>query len=445
MPSRIRLYLALGLISIFLSVWMGEPHRGYADISEYLDNAESLWLRTPGKDPSLGSERYPIGLVILSGPFVYAGAAAEHIFPGHSVRRSVIAFIVPVLSVLACLLLYEIGCLLGFSAHISLWAALIFGVGSTFLTFTRIYYTDVGTIFSIFLAFWSYLRSRLSAHRSAHWCFLSGLALSGVTLCHYGAFSASIALWIGFSLALLRSERRELSSWMTLCAGGVLGALTLLIWNYAHFGHPLKFGYFDAFAFKSAPLFSLRYIPENAQKMAAAAMRNIWLVPAIGFIFAERRRNSALYNSLMIALAIQCIVWLCCSQYRMFSCRYLLPIVATGAVGLLSMGAWFERISQTRGLFYSGLVLVLSNAVLFIRGDDVWPSFFIDTRRGNDVRCHLWYMSPFSPEELQQQFWGTRVGPLQLIVFSVFVVAGLIFLALAFQQARRQVSLESGR
>ena len=91
--------------------------------------------------------QYSLGLAFVSGPFVLIGHALDKITNGLIGARSFAVLIIPVMSALSALLIYEIGLLLGASARASVWGAIVFAAGTPQLTFARLFYTEVAVIF----------------------------------------------------------------------------------------------------------------------------------------------------------------------------------------------------------------------------------------------------------------------------------------------------------
>ena len=218
--------LCAALLLCYLAVWKGEPLGGYEDVREYFRMSEGLWLRgdmscvdTPGHGRRY--YRYPVGLAVLSGPFVILGHALQNVTHGAIRQRAVIALAIPLLAAASGLLLFLTGRALDCSARACAWAVLLFALGSPILTFVRIYYADMAVVFFMLLAAWSGLHALHSAARAAEepaawkWALLAGLGLAGAVGCHYSSIPMAAGLWTVLSGALVaecspqRTQRRD--------------------------------------------------------------------------------------------------------------------------------------------------------------------------------------------------------------------------------------------
>jgi hypothetical protein len=442
---RLRVYLALALLLCFLAVWKGEPHRGYADIGDYFDMSEGLWLRGDMSfvDAPTGEvryRRYPVGLAVISGPFVLAGHALQNLTHGAIGQRSVIALLIPLLTVGSGLLLVAIGRALGCSARASLWTALLFALASPVLTFVRLYYCDTVVVFYVLLAAWAALQTLRAPPASAwKWALLSGAALAGMAITHYGAGAMALGCWLAMSASVLRSRqlqpRRRVAIVATLSAVPLLAGLALLAMNQQRFGSPFRTGY-DVVHPGRFSLIGLDRLDKNATCLLLFGWRTPWVILGLWGLWlgVRRRATRALFAIVLVALVSQMLFWLVFRELLRFPLRYPLPMLALLAVGLLLAAQEIARRWPQRGFVYGGIIAVCWNMFYFIRGEDIWPSFFIDTRRGTALLCHVWYMTPLSQQNAR--VWGTPVGLAQATALSILLAGGVLFFVLAWRQAR---------
>ena len=460
---RVRLYLALSLLLFFLAVWKGEPHGGYCDIRDYMRAAEALWLRgelffVAESDEAPAYQRYTLGLPILSGPFVLAGHALEKWTNGFIGQRAVIALIIPLMTVGAGLLIFAIGRALECPARSCLWAVVLFALGSPILTFVRLYYIDMAVVFLVLLAIWSALRALQAVGRADsspyawRWTALTGLSLAAITVTHYAASVMCCGLWLGTALGLLSlpgptagnaPRRRRYVALAALCAVPVIAAAALLAVNYYRFDSPFSSGYNLHRPDGTSSMFTTTTLGRNFVCLASFCWRVPWVLLGLwGLVLSafSRAAPRALFIGILLALGGQVCLWLVFSELIRFPVRYPLPLLSLLVIGLLLAGRKLSRRWPRRGLAYSGLVCVCWNVAYFLRGEDVWPSFFIDPRRGPDVLCHVWYMTPF-PSALSRG-WGTPVGWTQAAVLLALLAGASISLWLAFREAARVETAE---
>lgn len=468
---RLRVCLAAALLLLFLAVWKGDPHRGTLDMAEYFWNSEALWLRgdmsfvdEQGRGPLY--HRYPVGLAVLSGPFVLAGHVLDAWTHGLIKQRAVIALVIPLLTVGSVLLIYSLGRALECSARVSLWAALLFALGSPVLTFVRIYYCDMAVVCFALFAVWSALGMIREPARACAWAALTGAGLAGMTSCHYAASVMSIALGVSFAAAVLRLRQKAESArapvagasractgpgetpllrhgrdapataavLAALCAAPVAVAAALMVLNYSRYGHVFATGY--DIHYPGGSLLTTKVLDKNASTLAMFCWRTPWIALGLwGLLLGARRAaDKAFFAGALFALAGQAAFWLFFRDTWLFPVRYLLPLLSLLAVGLLLAGQGISCRWPRRGLFYVGLVCVCWNLFYFLRGEDPWPSFFIDPRHGPEVRCHVWYMSPLAPD--QALHWGTPMGWPQTAILVALLTAGAALLTLAYRAAR---------
>ncbi|MCW8133352.1 MAG: phospholipid carrier-dependent glycosyltransferase [Planctomycetota bacterium] len=448
-PQKIRLLLLAGVLLVYLSVWKGEG--GYADLREYMDNAERMWLRgdlsdplTPPGEPKQYN-RFSLGLPFLSGPFVYLGAAVEKLSGGAAGTRGLAALAVPVYGALACVLLYGIGLHAGFSARASVWAALLFGLGGPIVSYTRLYYAEVALSFCLFLGLWAHLRARQApaTANACAWALLAGAGLAGVAACHYPNALLAGILGLAFAGAWFQDGARawgtRLKILACLPAVPALAGLALLCLNYSHYGHPLRTGYHAPHENFAGQVFSPANMPANLAWFGIWLARVPWAPLALGVWICGRRGEPhaglnarALRAGVAAAFAAQLGFWLSFHSFPMFGLRYQMPLRALAAPGLLVLAAWLERAWPARGLALSGAALFMWNLLGVLRGDDSSQIVFTDPL--GRVCCYVWYMAPAEPGRTEG--FGTPASLAQLAVFLALALPGVALLVAAARRAR---------
>lgn len=445
---RLAVYLFAGLLLAFLAVWKGDG--GYRDLREYLDNAERLWLkgdlsepRGPGEsaDAPPRYNRFSLGLPILSAPLVYLGALAERLTDGAVPRRMVAALIVPLLGALAGVLVYLLGRIWNQSHAACLWAAVIFTLGSPLLSYTRLYYAEVGLLAMLLLAWWLFLRAqRDAAGTGAMGVLLTGMALACAALCHYANVLLCAGVGCGMTVALLLEKPRPVAQ--RLLRAGLLSLMPLLALagllalNAARYGHPLRTGYHEYHEKQAAAVFALQYLWPNLEFAVGFLLRVPWLLPALGLGLAGLRHAGALwalYFGLAAGAMLQWCFWLSFSCLSIFWLRYQVPLLIAAVPGLLALAVALEGRWKIRGLVYGGLALAAWNLAGLLRGDDgSQPLFWAPD---GALHAYVWYMRPFEigmPEAL-----GTPVSIFQFIMFLALALAGCAVLFMAMRLARQ--------
>jgi len=439
-PSEKRLQcgLLIGLLLIFLAVWKGDG--GYRDLGEYLNNAENLWLKGDLSRPDQPGHYYihPLGIAVLSGPFVLAGAVIEKISGGAIGHRDVAAFSIPFFSALACLLLYKIGRLLNLSPLVSLWGALMLGLATPMISFTRLYFGEGGIAFSICLASWAFLHSdRTDGRAGLGWALLAGAGLAGATACHFNNLFISAILWMGMAATFFiyrdRNARIAALSLVPLLAGAAL-----LYMNARRFGGPFLTGYeaqMEAEAqSRSAHAMSLFNVPSNLQYFGVWLLRVPWVLFAMYAMIVLLFRQPFWAMSVVAATLAHLFFFQTFVGLRAFPIRYHQSAVILASIGLLAIGDWLWRRWESRGLIYAGLVMLLWNAGHFIRSTDT-PStqtFWVPPD-GGGLNAYVWYMAPQS----ERSVFGSPMGPLQWTVLIALLASGLAFTAWAIREAAR--------
>lgn len=430
--------LFAGLLLIFLSVWKGDG--GYLDLRQYLDNAENLWLKGDLALPAEAGQarRYyihPLGSAFMSGPFVLLGAAIEKLSGGAIGGRNLAAFGIPVYGTLACLLLYCTGRQLNLPAQVCVWTAWMLGLGSTFLSYTRLFFTEVPMVFCICLAGWAFVHARRTG--SLRWTLLCGAGLAGIAACHFNSTFISIGLWTGMSYALFRNASCQLavSRFRLIAALSLIPALTAAILAYMNkvrFGHPFSTGYESLLAGLEHP-FSLSNIPKNFPNFLFWLYHNIWVLPAAWFLRKAWRVERGWSLGIILASVLHLAFMQTYISLRTFPLRHPLPVVAVLSVGLLFFGEWLWRRWQWRGLVYSGLVLCAWNLALFIRADDGTQTFWANPRDGS-LNCYAWYMAPAGVDT-----FGT---PMSAPQWAAFLACAIVGMGLSLAAAREAVRLD---
>lgn len=435
----LRVGLILCLAFSFAAVFKGEPHRGYADIGEYFEDAEHMWLKfdlsIPGPN---GPEyrRYPLGLAFISAPFVYLGVLVHRVSGGMISVRAVMSLIIPILGIATCLMLFELALAFKVSARAALWAAVIFGVAGPQLTFIRIFYTDIATVFFVVLAAWSWLKSQHSP--APGWQWLCGFSLAGIFGTHYGSVLLAIGMWLGFAGSVVFDKNSSLAQKvrpiLSLTAPPAFFALVLLGLNYLRYGSPFRSGYDMVYTTQRLPLFDPSVIPLNLQVFAQLFVRVLWLLPSLWFLPAIRKFNRPLFLAAVLGLACQFAFWIAFPEFRRFPLRYPFPMIALASLGLPFFAARLDALGR-RPLVYCGLILFVYNAGMFLRGDDIFPSFVVNMYdAAGGIICHVWYMTPMPVENLA---WGSPIGPLQYAVLTSCLVLALISFRWAVLSAAR--------
>ncbi|MBI1852327.1 MAG: hypothetical protein HYR85_18460 [Planctomycetes bacterium] len=446
-------WLFAGLLLCYLAVWKGDG--GYLDLREYLDNAERIWLKgdladppAPGEAPTAPKRysRFSLGLPFLSGPFVYVGALIERVSNGALGTRAITALAVPVFAALAGMLLYEIGQQTGCSASVSLWAALIFGLGSPLVSYARLYYAEMGLAFCLFLALWAHLRGCATAGRSGvAWTLLAGTGLAGAFACHYTSVLLVACVWLGLAGAILvdrsGSRRLQLARTAALAAAPCLTGAALLWLNYVHYGSPFRTGYDPYHGPEMDRLFVPSNLPGHLSLLLAWLVRVPWIVPVL-VLWMLRSPSAHPGKGLALRLwrvgislgfSLQLVFWLLFYYFPVFWMRYLMPLVALAAVGLPLLGETLARRWPRRGLTYAACALIAWNLLGVLHGDDGSRPVF--AAADGSLQMYVWYMQPFEPGKAEG--FGTPAGATQAAVFILLAAAGSAALVLALRRAHR--------
>lgn len=446
---RLTAHLFVGLFLTFLTVWKGDG--GYRDLREYLDNAERLWLkgdlsepRGPGEpaDAPLRYNRFSLGLPILSAPLVYLGALTEKVTGGAVPRRMVAALAVPLLGALAGVLVFALGRLWKYSRAASLWAAVIFTLGSPLFSYTRLYYAEVGLLAMLLLAWWLFLSAQHDATgKGAAGILMAGMALACAVLCHYANVLLCAGTGCGMVAALMLEKTRPLAQ--RLVRVGLLGLsplvalVALLALNAARYGHPLRTGYHEYHEKQAAAVFAIQYLLPNLEYAGGFLLRVPWLLPALGLGLPGLLRagtTRALFAGMAAGAMLQWCFWLSFSCLSIFWLRYQFPLLVVAVPGLLALGSVLEDRWRIRGLSYGGLALFVWNLAGLLRGDDGSQPLF--QAPDGALYVYVWYMRPFElgkPEAL-----GTPASIFQLGMLLVLALAGLAALAKAMRLAQQE-------
>lgn len=441
---RLQLRLFCGILLIFLAVWKGDG--GYLDLRQYLDNAEGMWLKGDLSIPGEPGHYYihPLGIAFLSGPFVIAGAVVEKVSGGAISERSIAALSIPVFSALACLLLYKIGRELQLSPLVSAWGAIMLGIATPLLSFSRLYFAEGGIAFSVCLSNWAFLRARRTDEKaSAKWALLAGAGLAGITACHFNNLFVSCWLWLGMAatFAFNRALDRKLRTKQIIALSVVpaLAGAALLYMNARRFGSPLATGYASLLAESQHPI-SLLNVPINLQYLLAWLIRVPWTLPALLLLTKLWSVERGWALGLGLAAITHVFFFQMYYNLQVFPIRYAETAVILLSTGLLLLGNELWRRWNSRGLVYGALLMLIWNAGHFIRSTDTPSSqAFWVSPHGGGVNAFVWYMSP----QVSGTVFGSPMGPLQWAVLLALLGAGTAMLALSVQSAKK-ISEESG-
>lgn len=436
---KLQIGLFTGLMLLFLVVWKGEG--GYLDLYQYLDNTENMWMKgnlsAPPEPLSVnGYYIHPLGISYLSGPFILTGAVLQKMSGGAIKRRQVAALAIPVFCALACVLLYNIGRELQFTPAVSLWGALMLGLATPFLGFTRLYFGEGGIAVSVLFGLWAFLRAQRAGGRAAlGWALLAGAGLAGTTACHFNNTFVSFFLWIAMAAAFILDGERDKGTRVKLLAAltviPVFAGAGLMYMNWSRWGTPFSTGY-DFYMNRISPHpISFLNVADNFPFLLRWVWRVPWVVPAFYFFFKLLPKKRMLALGLILSVAAHILFLQTFIGYSIFFVRYLETAVVLLSVGLMLIGNAMWQRWETRGLVYFGLALLLFNMVYFIRYDSYLPAFLL-TPDGNGVTCYVWYMEP--PTVVSRR---SLMGTYQWTLFTLQLVSGLALLALTIRAAWR--------
>jgi hypothetical protein len=484
-----RRFLFAGTLLIFLAFYKGDG--GYHDLVNYLEDAEGLWLHADMRRLASVDEeelpdgkvvehrtydysQYSLGLAFVSGPFVLFAKGVDLMTGEKTVdddgkvqlsprARKIAVLIIPVFAALTCLLLFEIGLMLGISARASLWTATMFAAGSSLLTFARLYYTEVAVVFFTILSVWAILRCHDAAgKRPALWALLAGLGAAGAAGCHYAEAVMIAPLGLGMSLSVLLrrscsfySRARQLAA---LAFFPVLAGVAILAMNKYRHGSIGDTGYGSDVAeltltniasnvrmLLTEHLGAIFGGPGKPQKWILEKpglfVRNLWVLPAMVCLIPFRDSSAQRVKTLRIALlggiVLQVLFWMSYSMLAFSPVRYFLPATGALAIGLLFVGAWIEKQWPRWGLSIVGLVLIAWNLMFFFMNDDHNAPFV-----GSDkLLIYTWYMDPF-PGGLMDGY-GTPVGPTQWCTLAILLSVGIVCLAIAYRKVNQLPATET--
>lgn len=486
MPPHLRLirrWLVAGLALIFCAVYKGPG--GYVDQDEYMEMAEQFWLHgslvapilpttsvPPAALPPARYHRYPIGLALVSAPFVWAGALGEAVSGGWLAERTVLCLSIPVFALLACALLFSFAtdprCGVQAPASTGLAASLVFGLGSALLNYQRLYYAETAVVLFLMLALYSTLRSTI-APASHRWPFVTGLALAMALLCHYSDGFLVAGLGLGALLkTMTRSApaRQRLSQTAALLAAPLVGATLLAALNAHRFGGIFSFGYTR---FVAPQAVDWAYLSQNVKHVLFVIARVAWLLPALllmGLAIPTKspaadgpatpatnalpKIPAALGFCLALGCVAQGLFWLCFQFFGMYPLRYSLPLTAAAAPGLILFVAHLQQRWPQFGWRIITGVLLLWSTVFFLYldcnfmapliqdGDCGLRAFYRDPH-DNGLRFYVWYMQAGEATG-QRMFIGTAPGVVQWAVLGMLLAAGSAALARAIVLAGKKTA-----
>ena len=431
--------LFVGIMLLFLTVWKGDG--GYLDLKQYLDNTESIWLKGELSKPGLPGQYYihPLGISVLSGPFMLAGVVIEKISNGFMGRRAVAAFSIPVFSAFACLLLFKIGRELNLSPTVCFCAAATLAIATPFLSYTRLYYGEAGIALGICLANWSFLRARKSSGGAAiTWIVLAGAGLACAMACHFNNLFVSLILWLAMSAVFVLDRTLPLPvlglrvaalTVIPLLVGGVL-----LYLNSVRFGGPFKTGYEGPMLNETPHPISFLNVSRNYGYLLLWLMRVPWVIPAFFALYTLLKKETIWAVGLAVAALAQIVFMQMFCGLNTFPVRYHESVVVILSIGLLMIGDAIWKRWRERGLIYGFILMFAFNAGNFIQVTEFGNlRAFFRLGPGQPMLCSVWYMvpspSPFVPE--------TPMGPMQWAILGVLAISGSALLALGFTFATK--------
>ncbi len=431
--ARARWQIFFGTLLLLAVVFKGIG--GYMDLYQYLQDAEHLWTRGTmkltaeevGNAPNAAYHRFAPGLAVISGPVVLLGVALHYLNSSISIQ-GVTTVVIPLAGALAAVLLFEISVHLGAARRDALWGVAILVFGSPFLSYSRMFYTEIVIIACLYLAVWAWLRAQELAPQPAwgYWA-VAGLALGAVMACHYITVMTVVGLvaaWGGAELLMPAREtplstrvQRIVVFLLPIVAVGV----ALLTQNYLRYGRPFTTGY--NLDYGQRTIFSISAIPDNLGVLALLVRRTPWVVVALAAGWVLRRRYPVMVWSVLLACVLQQAVWLIFVEFDRFAVRYDLPDVALLALALPAVAASLRARFPSRGLIYATMALILWNLFWFLKCDDWSPPFQV--LEDGRVHAYLWYQS------------GQYMDPMAWIVFFLLLITGSLFFRAALQTCRK--------
>ena len=456
-PRAIRPLIFCGALLLFLAIFKGDG--GYHDLVYYLDDAEGLWLRGDMARPEEFEEveapdgtvterpvysQYALGLAFISGPFVLAAHALERLSNGWIRARPVAVLIIPILGALSALLLFEIGRALNVSLRASLWAAIVFILGTPVLTFVRLFYTETAIVFFLLLAVWAFLKALASPapFRALTWTLLAGAGLAGAGACHYAEGVTVTLLWLVMAgtfafVAPSQPDHSRVLKVIALSAAPLLAVSSILYVNYLRRGHFFDTGYGSDVAEISARNLSYNwryffFAVENKLKLGLL-VRSPWIVLSAAALVLWKRHDGShwLRRALLVGALSQTLFWMSYAMLGFSPIRYLYPATGALTIGLLCLGHALEARWHTRGLYITGALLIVLNLILFIIGDDRNQTFLYAPDESHSLLFYTWYMRAF-PMGITDGY-GTPPGRAQWMVLIVLTSLGISCLAHAWR------------
>jgi len=439
LERNVQICLVVGIMLLFLTVWKGDG--GYLDLKQYLDNTESVWLNGELSKPGHPGQYYihPLGISVLSGPFMLAGVVIEKVSGGMFGRRAVAAFSIPVFSALACLLVFKTGRELNLSPSVSFFAAAALGVASPFFQYSRLYYGEAGIALGICVANWAFLRARRSTDGAAiAWVVLAGAGLACATACHFNNFFISLILWLAMSAAFVLDRTQPLPMRVLRIAAlsvvPILAGGAILYLNTVRFGGPFNTGY-DVYMLKETPHpVSFLNVSSNLGYLAVWLLRVPWAIPAFFALYTFFKKEPIWTVGLAASALAQLVFMQTFCGLNTFPIRYHESAVVILSIGLLVIGNAIWKRWQERGLIFSLILMFAFNV-----GDFIHVVEFGNLRAfwrlgpNQPMLCSVWYMvpsrSPFVP--------ATPMGPMQWAVLAVLALSGSALLVLGFNYAAK--------
>ncbi len=283
--------------------------------------------RAPG---TLHLPRHNLLQVLLTVPFYLAGMPFNHLFtPLESGLLALpmgsllaVSLLNPLLTLAAVILIFRIGCELGYPEPGSRQAATIYGVATMAWPYAAIGMEPL-QVAAMLTAFLFYIR--LQHHETLRETIL--LALSITALMHTKISAPLLALPVAAAGSLLLLRRRRICTMLTYFA--ILGASALVWYLLYEFRRRGVYGpgFFENFKPGLVPRNIIGFVISPGKSLFVYSPILLWCLPGISGFFVRHRS----FAVVMTATSAACLLLTACWDWSLIEdCwgpRYLMPIV----------------------------------------------------------------------------------------------------------------------
>ncbi|MFB3897346.1 MAG: hypothetical protein ACE14V_13675 [bacterium] len=374
---------------------------------------------------------YGLGQSLLAVPLVWLGNLISPIIPLEwnavfrmpniplqaNFSRFIVSRFNQCITAITCLLLFQLGIILGYHKKSVMLVTLIYGLATIAMPHAKTFFSEPVTTLLILFAFYSLLQYKHTGHIS--WIIWSGISIGYAILTRIDSIIILpiFFIYLVFIIVPRQSKIKTLASWLIPIV--IFGGLVAL-YNYVRFGAVTSTGYESEGLTFSYPILDGLY----GLLMSSGRSILLFSPPVILFFFAiktfwdERRQEAYFCSALILVYILFYAKWESWAGGWSWGPRHIFQV---HSFMLIPLFALFDKyIKKPKSIFWISIVLITAIG-LFVQITGILVSFMVYHQWLFTQVPELWYSLYIPAHSSLVGYWQIiRLGVIDLFMVNLW-------------------------